>query len=100
MMNAITRLTGSLEGKRVLVLVQDAAAEDGGLRNTGLHRALREHHAQRGFRLADARGADEEEDAHRRPRILQAGLRGADPLADDRRDVVLSLDALAEAGAD
>src|SRR6185369_16000993 len=54
-------------------------------------------HAQRRLRLADARGADEEEHAHRRARVLQARLRGADALADHLAHVGLALDALPEA---
>src|SRR4029453_15964374 len=53
--------------------------------------------ADRRLRRALPRGADEEKDARRGAGILQARLRGADALADERADVVLALDALAQA---
>src|SRR5262245_10706473 len=54
-------------------------------------------HAERRLRLADAAGTHEQEVAHRLPRVLQARLRGADPLADDFEHVVLALDPAPQA---
>ena len=51
---------------------------------------------QRGFGLADAGGADEEEDAERSPRVAEVGPRGADALRDRLERVVLADDPLAE----
>ena len=52
----------------------------------------------RGFGLADARGASEHEDTNRFARVVEAGARGLDALGDHLHRMVLADHALAERG--
>jgi hypothetical protein len=53
---------------------------------------------ERRFRLADTTRTDQQENAHRLARVIQAGLCGANAAADRLQSVILSDDAAAQMG--